>query len=250
MTRVRLQSLPEPPKDYSPEQGEAWYHEQGHTFIIGLDEAGRGPLAGPVVAAAVLLENPISGLHDSKQLSERKRLALYPEICNQGALWAIAKASPQEIDAVNILQASFWAMRRALYALGWNIWEAGGNPGSTGILAAGGNRAILSPEECAQSILLVDGNHALRGIPATCQRPLVKGDGRVACIGAASILAKVCRDEIMMELAKEYPQYGFAQHRGYPSPSHLDTLANHGPCPEHRKSFKPLNKAQTNLFGQ
>lgn len=182
-------------------------------LICGVDEAGRGPLAGPVYAAAVILDDshPIAGLGDSKKLSEKKREALAIEIRRHAAAWAIATASAAEIDEINILQASLLAMRRAVEALS------------------------LRPHE-----VLVDGLYC----PDTgiVSRAIVKGDSSVAAISAASILAKTARDSAMLQLHDTYPQYGFAEHKGYPTASHLAALKLHGVSAEHRRSFRPVRE--------
>ena len=177
-------------------------------LVCGIDEAGRGPLAGPVCAAAVILPRDWEpdGLNDSKKLSPERREALYEEIIRNSQAWSVAFASEQEIDEVNILQATFLAMRRALAGL-----------------------------TAAPDFALVDGNRdPLLGIPTRCE---VKGDGRYACIAAASILAKVSRDRLMDEMDALYPQYGFLRHKGYPTKAHYEALAKYGPCPIHRRSF-------------
>lgn len=184
-------------------------------LVAGIDEAGRGPLAGPVSVAAVILDplRPIDGLDDSKRLTERKREALYPLIIERALAWRIEFVEADEIDTLNILQATMTGMRRAL--------------------------AGLSP--CAGHAL-IDGNRIPEGLicPATA---IVGGDALEPAIMAASILAKVARDARMRELHFEYPQYGFDQHKGYPSPMHLQALALHGPCPQHRRSFAPVRNA-------
>jgi len=185
-----------------------------YRLIAGVDEAGRGPLVGAVVAAAVILDpsRPIQGLRDSKKLSEKRREQLFQEITSQSLSWAIASASPAEIDQLNILQASLLAMKRAVEALG------------------------VQPE-----IALVDGNQRPR---LSCRvEAIVKGDSKVAAISAASILAKVERDRQMRDLHEAYPMYGFGQHKGYPTAAHLALLQQHGPCPEHRRSFAPVKLA-------
>lgn len=179
--------------------------------ICGVDEAGRGPLAGPVVAAAVILDpnNPIEGLGDSKKLSEKKRNELYPIIKQHAKSWAIAEASALEIDDINILQASLLAMKRSIENLDIKADHA-----------------------------LIDGNKAPNiDISCTC---IVKGDQKEACISAASILAKVYRDELLTQMDKEYPEYQFAKHKGYPTKLHRELLKTHGACKEHRRSFKPV----------
>ena len=183
--------------------------EEGFSLICGVDEAGRGPLAGPVCAAAVILppDLELEGLNDSKKLSEKRREALYPLICEQALAYGIAFASEQEIDELNILQATFLAMRRAVGQLG------------------------QKPD-----LALVDGNREpdFGDIPV---RTIIKGDSRSANIAAASILAKVTRDRFMLEQDAVYPQYGFAVHKGYGTQKHYAALREYGPCPIHRRSF-------------
>lgn len=180
-------------------------------LTCGVDEAGRGPLAGPVVAAAVILDpaQPIAGLNDSKKLSAKKRLFLAEQIRQRAIAWAVAEASIEEIDQLNILQASLLAMRRAVEALTVRAERA-----------------------------LVDGNKCPRlAIPVEA---IVKGDGSVASIAAASILAKTSRDAQMLELHQRYPHYGFDRHMGYPTALHLAALRAHGVSPVHRRSFAPV----------
>jgi len=182
-------------------------------WVAGVDEAGRGPLAGAVFAAAVILdpERPIAGLNDSKKLSEKRREALFVEIQAKALAWSIAEASAAEIDAMNILQASLLAMQRAV---------------------AGLSRL---PTE-----VLVDGNRAPAfACPA---RAIIGGDALEPCISAASILAKVARDRTLLELHARYPQYGFDRHKGYPTAEHMAALVAHGACPEHRRSFAPVKR--------
>jgi ribonuclease HII len=192
-----------------PEQlGLGW---QGPGLLAGVDEAGRGPLAGPVVAAAVMLDElqPIKGLADSKTLSPRRRERLYDEIRAKALCCCVAEASAQEIDRLNILQATLLAMRRAVDGL------------------------RLRPHR-----VLVDGNRLpVLAMPA---QAIVKGDAKVQAIAAASILAKVHRDRLCLELHERYPQYGFAAHKGYPTAEHLLALRTHGACAEHRRSFAPV----------
>ena len=185
--------------------------------VCGIDEAGRGPLAGPVVAAAVILDpdDPIAGLDDSKKLPEKRRHLLAGEIRARALAWCVAEASPAEIDRLNILQATFLAMQRAVAGLS------------------------LRPARA-----VVDGNRCPRlEIPVEA---VVQGDGRIAAIAAASILAKTVRDAGMVELHRHYPQYGFDRHMGYPTAAHLAALQAHGPCPAHRRSFGPV--AQLSLL--
>ena len=180
-------------------------------LIAGVDEAGRGPLAGPVVAAAVILDElqPIKGLADSKALSLRKRERLFDEIRARALCCCIAQASVEEIDRLNILQATLLAMRRAVEGL------------------------RLRPHR-----VLVDGNR----LPALSMAAdaIVQGDAKVRAISAASILAKVHRDRLCLELHAQHPQYGFDGHKGYPTPAHLAALREHGACPQHRRSFAPV----------
>lgn len=188
----------------------------GKTMLVaGVDEAGRGPLVGSVVAAAVILDpnNPIEGLNDSKKLTEKKREKLFIEIKEKALAWAIAEATHQEIDEFNILQASLLAMRRAVEAL------------------------KLVPEH-----VLVDGNKVPKGLNMSCDA-VVGGDALHAEISAASILAKVTRDHEMVDLDKQYPQFGFAKHKGYPTKAHFDAIAEHGIIDQHRRSYSPVKKA-------
>lgn len=180
-------------------------------WIAGVDEVGRGPLAGPVVTAAVILDpnRPIAGLADSKKLSEKKREALVLEIEAKALAFAYGRAEVEEIDAINILQASLLAMRRAVLAL------------------------PIQPHEA-----WVDGNKA-PDLPMKVQT-FIKGDATVPAISAASILAKVARDREMLQLHERYPQYGFAGHKGYPTAAHFEALRQHGPTPLHRRSFAPV----------
>jgi ribonuclease HII len=180
--------------------------------IAGVDEAGRGPLAGPVTVAAVILdpERIIEGLNDSKKLTEAKREALYPQIIESALAWRIEFVECDEIDRLNILQATLTGMRRALEG--------------------------LTP---AADAARIDGNQVPRGLPCPAEA-LVGGDALEPAIMAASILAKVARDRRMLELHALHPQYGFDRHKGYPSPAHLAALAAHGACPEHRRSYAPV----------
>lgn len=182
-------------------------------LICGVDEAGRGPLAGSVYAAAVILDpaQPISGLADSKKLSESKRDYLTLEIKNKSLAWAIASCSAEEIDQINILQASLLAMKRAIEML------------------------ALVPD-----LVQVDGNRCPK-IALPCEA-IVKGDSKVQTISAASILAKTARDAELYELDKQYPQYGFAKHKGYPTPYHLEMLSIYGVSDVHRRSYAPVKK--------
>ena len=180
-------------------------------YICGVDEAGRGPWAGEVVAAAVILnqEQPIAGLKDSKQLTESKREVLYGQIIEKALSYSIASASVAEIDSLNILQATLLAMQRAVEGL-----------------------------DILPAIALVDGNKIPKlSIPA---KAIIKGDSKVQEISAASILAKVARDRMMLEMDKLYPQYGFAKHKGYGTAEPMKALQQYGPCAVHRQSFEPI----------
>jgi ribonuclease HII len=191
-------------------------------LIIGVDEAGRGPLAGPVMAAAVILDplEPIHGLNDSKKLSEKRRDELAPIIRQRALAWSVASASVAEIDSINILQATFLAMRRALLSL-----------------------RIPAQYQSASLHLQVDGNKLphLNDLPFKCSaEAVVQGDALIPSISAASILAKVSRDQWMLKLHQQHPHYGFDQHKGYGTAMHLSTLRAHGACDEHRRSFAPI----------
>ena len=183
-------------------------HREGVALVCGVDEAGRGPLAGPVCAAAVILPEGVElpGLNDSKKLTEKKREALFPLIEEKALTYAIAFASVEEIERMNILAAALLAMDRAI--------------------------AQLSP---APELALIDGN-IVKGISVPA-RSVVGGDGKVAAIAAASVLAKVTRDRLMLTLAEKYPQYGFENHKGYGTKEHYAALEKYGPSPVHRMSF-------------
>ncbi len=182
-------------------------------LVAGVDEAGRGPLAGPVVAAAVILDQrqPIAGLADSKKLTARQRELLFEQICAKALCCSIAHASVEEIDRINILQATLLAMQRAVAGL------------------------RLKP-----SRVLVDGNRL--PVLDVLAQAIIKGDSLVPCISAASILAKVHRDRCCRELHQQYPLYGFDAHKGYGTAQHLAALRTHGACPEHRRTFAPVAK--------
>ncbi|MBP1133308.1 MULTISPECIES: ribonuclease HII [Serratia] len=184
------------------------------TLIAGVDEVGRGPLVGAVVTAAVILDptRPILGLADSKKLSEKRRLALYDEIIEKALSWSLGRAEPDEIDELNILHATMLAMQRAVAGL-----------------------------HIVPDMVLIDGNRC-PSLPMRSQA-VVKGDSRVAEISAASILAKVTRDHEMTELDRVFPDYGFAQHKGYPTAFHLERLAALGATEHHRRSFAPVRRA-------
>lgn len=186
-------------------------------LIAGVDEAGRGPLAGPVSVAAVILDpnHPIAGLNDSKKLSEARREALYPQIIEHALAWHIEFVQADEIDELNILHATMAGMRRAVCAL-----------------------------QPAAQLARIDGNRIPTGLPCHAEA-LVGGDALDPAIMAASILAKVARDRAMIALHDEFPAYGFAVHKGYPTPAHLTALNTHGPCPQHRQSFAPVRRSMT-----
>lgn len=182
---------------------------RGFARIAGVDEAGRGPLAGPVVAAAVILDRarPVRGIDDSKTLPADVREVLFERIKRSARAWAVGEAEPEEIDRLNILRATLLAMRRAVLAL-------------------------AEPPDC----LLIDGRDGI-DLPVW-QMPIIRGDSLSRSIGAASILAKVTRDRMMEEMHRRWPAYNFARHKGYPTPEHLEALRRHGPCPIHRRSFR------------
>ena len=182
--------------------------EKGYQLVCGVDEAGRGPLAGPVCAAAVILPShvEIPGLNDSKKLTDKKRRELFPIICEKALAYCIAFSDEKEIDQINILQATYLAMQRAV------------------------ERLAVKPE-----FILVDGNRLPEfDVPA---QYVIKGDSLSASIAAASVLAKVTRDDLMLEMAKEYPQYAFEIHKGYGTKAHYAAIAEHGPSPIHRLTF-------------
>lgn len=184
-------------------------------WICGVDEAGRGPLVGSVVAGAVVLDpnQPIIGLRDSKKLSPARREQLYAEIMQKARAWGVGQASPSEIDTLNILQATMLAMRRAIEALSERLGEW-------------------------PSKALIDGNRC--PILPIASEAIIKGDAKEPAISAASIIAKVTRDQQMQALHTQYPQYGFNQHMGYPTEAHMQALKQYGPCEEHRRTFAPV----------
>jgi ribonuclease HII len=182
--------------------------------IIGVDEAGRGPWAGPVVACAVILAQPIEGLTDSKKLSEKKRLFLAEEIRQQAIDFSFGEASPEEIDTLNIHEATLVAMRRAIEGITKNAQQ-----------------------------VLIDGMHAPKNLSLPA-KTIISGDLLHPSISAASILAKVKRDAMMLEFHERYPNYGFTQHKGYGTKQHQEALSFYGPCPIHRLSFRPVQIAQ------
>ena len=183
-------------------------------LVAGVDEAGRGPLAGPVVAAAVILDpqKPIDGLDDSKKLNEKQRETLFPQVCENALAWSVIEITPAEIDRINILQATLLGMKRAIES--------------------------LTP---CPTLALVDGN---RAPDVNCQvKTIVQGDRLEPAISAASILAKVTRDRFMLEMHGQFPQYGFDRHKGYPTAEHMRLLQEWGPCEIHRRSFAPVRNA-------
>jgi ribonuclease HII len=186
-------------------------------WICGVDEAGRGPLVGAVVAGAVVLDphNPINGLKDSKKLTAARREFLYQQIMEKAKAWGIGEASPAEIDEINILQATMLAMRRAVEDLSSRLGQW--------------------PDKA-----LIDGNRCPE-LPITAEA-IIKGDAKEPAISAASILAKVTRDRQMQILHERHPEYGFAQHMGYPTEAHFAALKQYGACEQHRKSFSPVRK--------
>jgi len=186
-------------------------------WVCGVDEAGRGPLVGAVVAGAVVLDpnNPIEGLKDSKKLTAARREYLYEQIMEKAKAWGIGEASPSEIDEINILQATMLAMRRAVEDLATRL---GGWP----------SKALIDGNRCPQ-------------LPIASEA-IIKGDAKEPAISAASILAKVTRDRQMQALHERHPEYGFAQHMGYPTEAHFAALKQYGVCSEHRRSFSPVRK--------
>jgi ribonuclease HII len=186
-------------------------------WVCGVDEAGRGPLVGAVVAGAVVLDpnNPIEGLKDSKKLTPAKREFLYEQIMEKAKAWGIGEASPTEIDEINILQATMLAMCRAIEDL-------------TSRLGAWPDKALIDGNRCPE-------------LPISAEA-IIKGDAKEPAISAASIIAKVTRDRQMMSLHERHPEYGFAQHMGYPTEAHFAALQQYGVCDQHRRSFSPVRK--------
>ena len=187
----------------------------GFLHVAGVDEAGRGPLAGPVAVAAVILDprRRLRGLDDSKKLTRAQREALYPRIVERALAWHVEMVPVEEIDRLNILHATLEGMRRCILALGPQV-----------------------------ELVRIDGNAVPRALPCLAEA-VVGGDALEPAIMAASILAKVARDRLMCALHEEHPHYGFDVHKGYPTPAHLAALAAHGPCPHHRRSFAPVREA-------
>ena len=221
--------------------------QKGFRFVAGLDEAGRGPLAGPVVAAAVIIKNydlkifnkDFKGINDSKKLSEKQREYFYKILTkNKNIKWGIGIVSEKVIDKINILEATKLAMLKAIVSLRGARGPLWGRRGNL--------EYVHKPLDCFAAarndesmFLLVDGNFSLKiGLP---EKSVVKGDQKVVSISAASIIAKVTRDRIMEKYDKKYPQYGFKRHKGYPTLAHRNTLKKIGPCPIHRKTFFPVS---------
>ena len=194
-------------------------------WVCGVDEAGRGPLVGAVVAGAVVLDpnNPIEGLKDSKKLTAARREYLYEQIMEKAKAWGVGEASPAEIDAINILQATMLAMRRAIEDLT--------------------TRLGVWPDKA-----LIDGNRCPE-LPIAAEA-IVKGDAKEPAISAASIVAKVTRDRQMMYLHERHPEYGFAQHMGYPTEAHFAALKQYGACDQHRRSFSPVRKVLESIANE
>lgn len=220
----------------SPYEGECLLKDfaQGK-IIIGVDEVGRGPLAGPVVACALVLKDSYScdSLNDSKKLSRKKREMIFESVKEAAAIYAIASASVEEIDSLNILGANFLAMRRALRAIGIKNL-----PQTLPEIPIEAKGKIPSSSDY---LIAVDGNLLIRDVPEEHQIPIVKGDAKVASISAASILAKVFRDRLMDEYGKKYPMYDFENNAGYGTKKHLEALTRFGFSPIHRKTFRPKN---------
>ncbi len=191
-------------------------------IIIGVDEAGRGPLAGPVVSAAIIIDKKIEGVKDSKSLSEKKREALFNIIKEECVAFGVGIANSQEIDKMNILNASLLSMKRAIDSIKMNLKNKGKN----------------LPENV---IVLVDGNRKIKNLSIE-QKTIVKGDSKIYQISAASIIAKVVRDRMMCTFAKRYPQYNLCAHKGYPTKEHKELLKKYGASPIHRKSFRGVNE--------
>ena len=192
-------------------------------WVCGVDEAGRGPLVGAVVAGAVVLdpENPIEGLKDSKKLSAARREFLYEQIIEKAKAWGVGEASPTEIDSINILQATMLAMRRAVEDLAARLGEWP-------------SKALIDGNRCPELSIAAEA--------------IVKGDTKEPAISAASIVAKVTRDRQMIALHEQHPQYGFSQHMGYPTEAHFAALKQYGVCTEHRKSFAPVRRVLEGSF--
>ena len=224
---------------------------ENSAIVVGIDEVGRGPLAGPVVACAAVLKSPdaLLTLNDSKKLSRPKREVMFDAVKDACACYAIASASVEEIDEINILEADFLAMRRALQALGFPglnetapeipIEVKGSLKDAANVILNEAQRNEGSSNGFPNILVAVDGNLKIDKMPQDIQMPIVKGDGRIASISAASILAKVFRDRYMDKLEELYPGYGFDKHAGYGTKAHLDAIRRQGFTSAHRKSFHP-----------
>ena len=238
----------------SPVEGEVALRKfavENSAVVVGIDEVGRGPLAGPVVACAAVLKSPdaLLTLNDSKKLSRPKREAMFDAVKDACACYAIASASVEEIDEINILEADFLAMRRALQALGFPglnetapeipIEVKGSLKDAANVILNEAQRNEGFSNGYPNILVAVDGNLKIDKMPQDIQMPIVKGDGRIASISAASILAKVFRDRYMDKLEELYPGYGFDKHAGYGTKAHLDAIRRQGFTPAHRKSFHP-----------
>ena len=238
----------------SPVEGEVALRKfavENSAIVVGIDEVGRGPLAGPVVACAAVLKSPdaLLTLNDSKKLSRPKREAMFDAVKDACVCYAIASASVEEIDEINILEADFLAMRRALQALGFPglnetapeipIEVKGSFKDAANVILNEAQRNEGSSNGTPKILIAVDGNLKIDKMPQDIQMPIVKGDGRIASISAASILAKVFRDRYMDKLEELYPGYGFDKHAGYGTKAHLDAIRRQGFTPAHRKSFHP-----------
>ncbi|GHV15310.1 ribonuclease HII [Fibrobacterales bacterium] len=215
------------PQDLTLLQAQNILEKHFETALVGIDEAGRGPLAGPVVAAAVILKNGAklpNLLNDSKKLTELQREKIFEDLPSCCEFYGIGEASAQEIDEIGILNADFLAMRRALQYV---------------VAQKRSSESSSTPQilEKGELKILVDGNLYIREISEELQMPIIKGDGRVACIAAASIFAKVHRDRLMRKFAEQFPQYGFEKHKGYGTKLHESAICEFGLCPIHRRSF-------------
>ncbi|MCG3172623.1 MAG: Ribonuclease HII [Myxococcota bacterium] len=226
---VQTRLLEPAARKYPPGEVEALAKSRGFRMIIGVDEAGRGPLAGPVTIAAVAwaVEDRLEGLTDSKLLSESRREELFPLVRARCRAFAIAGRSPAEIDRMNILRATLDGMAEAVR----RVMDQLGRQG------------------LAAQAIYIDGRDRIPGEWPVPQWPIVKGDQRSFAIAGASVLAKVTRDRLMDELHGEYPQYGFRSHKGYPAPAHLEALRVHGPCPHHRMTYRGVRREETSGHG-
>jgi ribonuclease HII len=235
LPELKKKDLPRPNHDNPMWEFEDDSQSKGYQIIAGIDEAGRGPLAGPVVSAAVVLPRNFCcpGVTDSKKLSEKKREALFPLITEGALAVGIGMADHQEIDRINILQASLLSMKRAVQNLSTTPTSLDTDyPSQTALSQNSKNQLhqLLIPD-----FLLIDGKFTIEmDLP---QQAIVKGDSLSISIAAASIIAKVTRDRLMAKLHQTYPQYNFIRHKGYPTKAHKEAIIKHGPCPIHRKTF-------------